>query len=50
MLMQFAAAHPGVIAAAAVTFGFSVVATIVSIVLAPREDARRRRWRPRDVL
>jgi hypothetical protein len=37
VLMQFAAAHPAIIPAAFVTFGFIAIATVVSIVLAPRE-------------
>jgi hypothetical protein len=35
--MQFAAEHPAIIPAAFVTFGFIVIAAVVSIVLAPRE-------------
>jgi hypothetical protein len=38
MLMQFSANHPAIFATAAVTFGFSMIATVVSIVLAPREN------------
>jgi len=38
MLMQFAAAHPAIITAAVITFGFMLFAAIVSIVLAPGED------------
>jgi hypothetical protein len=38
MLMQFAAAHPGIITSGTVTFGFMLFAAIFSIVLAPGED------------
>lgn len=38
MLMQFAAEHPAIFPTAVVTFGFIVIATVVSIVLAPREN------------
>jgi hypothetical protein len=37
MLTQFAAAHPAIIPTAFVTFGFIVIAAVLSIVLAPRE-------------
>jgi hypothetical protein len=37
VLMQFVAEHPAIIPVAFVTFGFIVIAAVVSIVLAPRE-------------
>jgi hypothetical protein len=38
MLTQFAAAHPAIITAGTVTFGFMLFAAIVSTVLAPGDD------------
>ena len=38
MLTQFLTAHPSIIPAAIVTFGFIAIAAVVSIVLAPRES------------
>jgi hypothetical protein len=38
MLMQFAAEHPAIIPTAFITIGFIVIAAVVSIVLAPREN------------
>ena len=37
MLTQIAAEHPAIIPTAFVAFGFIVIATVISIVLAPRE-------------
>jgi hypothetical protein len=38
MLMQFAAEHPAIIPAAAVTFGFMVIAAAASIAFAPPRE------------
>jgi len=38
MLIQFAAEHPAIIPAAFVALGFMLLAAVVSIVLAPREN------------
>jgi hypothetical protein len=37
MLAQFVIDHPAIVPAAFVTFGFIVIATVISVVLAPRE-------------
>jgi hypothetical protein len=37
MLAQFVAEHHAIVPTAFVAFGFIVIATVVSIVLAPRE-------------